>query len=489
MFASLHDALTRENWERHRTAIELAVALLVGVIGVVSSASSPVRALASLCFAALILLHRRAPLVALSLLGVGTVLSVALGGYGPFVTPPIVFAVLVVVFGASAYGRPIAAWLGLAYIAVAALVVPASIASYSYFGGVISLITNTLALFLTITLLGLAWTAGWLLRIRMQRDDAKRQHAAAAQERDVAAERGDRLEQDVTLEQERNRVAREVHDVVAHSLAVVIAQADGARYAAKADPSTADEALATIAATARGSLSEVRALLTSLRHSQEAGPQPGMGDIDALVRGFRESGLEIVWTSYGQATPLGDVAGLAVYRVVQEALTNALRHGDRGVPVELEFDWAETWFTVTVTNAVAGESDPTRGGGHGIPGMRERAALAGGSLTAGVGTNGRFRVRGGIPIDRSQSPTQAYVRPAAERRTETAPPPPPPVTQSEPGQETPEPRTIAETAASEPEDTAVTRELPASEDLTEELPRTTPDDDPTVELPRAGDRR
>jgi signal transduction histidine kinase len=201
-------------------------------------------------------------------------------------------------------------------------------------------------------------------------------------------------------------VARDVHDIVAHSLAVVIAQADGARYAAKTSPESVDEALATIATTARGALGDVRALLTELRHSQEAGPQPGMNDLDALVRGFRESGLEIEWTSYGVGVPLSESAGLAVYRVVQESLTNALRHGARTSPADLEFDWSDSTLTVSVTNDLPAGDRSGNPSGHGIPGMRERASLAGGSFAAGDGTNGRFRVRIVLPLDRTSALTQ-----------------------------------------------------------------------------------
>jgi signal transduction histidine kinase len=202
-----------------------------------------------------------------------------------------------------------------------------------------------------------------------------------------------------TLEQERNRVARDVHDIVAHSLAVVIAQADGARYGAKNVPAPVVEALENIASTARGALTDVRVLLGELRHNQEQGPQPGMNDLDALVRGFRDSGLEVEWNSYGKAVELTDAPALAVYRIVQEGLTNALRHGDRGQPVELVFDWGSTSLAVIVTNGIPrGTTVPANAAGHGIPGMRERATLAGGELEASDGTNGRFRVRATIPF-------------------------------------------------------------------------------------------
>jgi signal transduction histidine kinase len=140
-----------------------------------------------------------------------------------------------------------------------------------------------------------------------------------------------------------------------------------------------------------------------------------MADFDGLIRSFRESGLAIDWTSYGVATPLSDTTGLAVYRIVQEAMTNALRHGARTAPVDLEFDWSEHSLSITVTNDLP-EGNRTGGNpaGHGIPGMRERAALAGGSFSGGEGTNGRFRIRAVLPVDRTAAPTQpTLVRPDA----------------------------------------------------------------------------
>ncbi len=209
---------------------------------------------------------------------------------------------------------------------------------------------------------------------------------------------GETAKRDVVIEQERNRVARDVHDVVAHSLAVVIAQADGARYAAEKDPTTVGPALDAIAETARGALGEVRTLLHELRHTQGSAPVPGSSDVDALLDGFRALGLTVDVAHYGYQRALGPATDLAVYRVVQESLTNALRHGDVAQPVTVDFDWGDHALAVVVTNALLGDGVPqVDGPGHGIPGMRERAALAGGDFTVGIGTRGMFRVRASLP--------------------------------------------------------------------------------------------
>src|SRR5690606_38959583 len=146
-------------------------------------------------------------------------------------------------------------------------------------------------------------------------------------------------------------------------------------------------------------LTDVRVLLGELRHNQEQGPQPGMNDLDALVRGFRDSGLEVEWNSYGSAVELTDAPALAVYRIVQEGLTNALRHGDRTQPAELGCHGGMTGLVVIPTKAIPhGTTVPATSASHGIPGMRERAALAGGDLEASDGTNERFLVRTTTPF-------------------------------------------------------------------------------------------
>jgi len=189
-----------------------------------------------------------------------------------------------------------------------------------------------------------------------------------------------RAEAMAASEQERVRIARDMHDVVAHSLAVVIAQSDGARYAAAADPAAATAALTTIGQTARAALSDVRLLLTQLRHRQGEGPQPTLADLETLYAQVRAAGVEPRVTV--DPMPPGEPPAaiqLAVYRILQEALTNALRHGRGEVDVRL------AWWPDRVALRVANEAGPPSAhgsGGHGIVGMRERAQLVGGTLTA-----------------------------------------------------------------------------------------------------------
>lgn len=381
--------VTPENLRENRLAIEGVAAGLYVIIGMFVVAPFGVLSIvALLLLGSTVVLSRIQPFLSLTIGAVGT-LAMLGSTYLWNTIWIVVFApLLVVFFGTASYGKPVTRWLGLVGTLFAALGV------FGTMGYGMASISGVLFFVFVESFFALAWLAGMLFSVNRSR--------RAAQTGEVAATvRLGEAKQEISLEQERNRVARDVHDIVAHSLAVVIAQADGARYSAKSVPAPVVEALENIAATARGALTDVRVLLGELRHNQEAGPQPGMNDLDALVRGFRDSGLDVEWNSYGRAVELTDAPALAVYRIVQEGLTNALRHGDRGQPVELVFDWGTVSLAVIVTNGIPrGTTVPSNPVGHGIPGMRERATLAGGELEASDGTNGRFRVRATIPFRR-----------------------------------------------------------------------------------------
>ncbi|WP_238638172.1 sensor histidine kinase [Curtobacterium sp. HSID17257] len=225
-------------------------------------------------------------------------------------------------------------------------------------------------------LLLLPWLAGLVRRAR--RSASMSREAQLVAERDAA--RADRA---VAVEQERVRIARDMHDIVAHSLAVVIAQADGARYAAKADPAIADQALATISSTARSALGDVRELLGALRHEQGTVPTPEAADLDVLVSEMREVGLDVRVDREGDPTGLPTTTQLAVYRIVQESLTNAWKHGEGGTPVHASLTYRPDTVEITVINRMADDGTRGPGTGHGLVGMRERVAMTGGSMTAG----------------------------------------------------------------------------------------------------------
>lgn len=241
-----------------------------------------------------------------------------------------------------------------------------------------------------------AWLAGLLRRMHLRAQEVKNRAAIVELERFRAKEQ-------LTAEQERTQIARDMHDVVAHSLAVVVAQADGARYAMKSSPETAEAALVTISSTARSALVDVRGLLGQLRHSQEAGPEPGLEELPALYSRMRAAGLDLQLETKGEPRALTTQAQGAVFRLVQESLTNVLKHGDATQQVVVRLNWGQV-FEVTIVNAVA---DPPRArgeSGHGLIGMAERIGIAGGNVQA-ERLGGQFRVHAWLPLASAQPTT------------------------------------------------------------------------------------
>ncbi|MDR5700239.1 sensor histidine kinase [Agromyces aerolatus] len=310
-------------------------------------------------------------------------------------------AVLGVLYSTAAHGGRVLKWLGLGSAGVGALVATVYLMVVKPLTGSSMLgTTQQDALSLTVwfafmlvaslSVLVLAWTAGLLVRAVRDSREIRRREEVATREREL-------VEYRYVVEQERNRIARDMHDVVAHSLAVVIAQADGARFAAATRPGTAVEALGTIAGVARGALGDVRLLLTELRHAEGGAPQPVLDDLDELLAQVRAAGLDVRFAEAGERVTLGTGHQIAVYRIVQEGLTNALRHGDRDAPVELSFSWNARGVRVEIVNVMrAGAVREASGHRHGIPGMRERAQLTGGTLHADVAGE-RFRLVAEIP--------------------------------------------------------------------------------------------
>jgi signal transduction histidine kinase len=300
-------------------------------------------------------------------------------------------AILAILYANARYADRVTRWFGFASIFVGAVLggiylewgnenptIGVGLGTVSLVAAAATLVKLTFNLGLLVGLLGLPWTAGTLIRTRL----AARASRVAEQAAQLEAEAA---EQDVIVEQERNRIARDMHDVVAHSLAVVIAQADGARYARETDPDAVDGALSAISSTAREALADVRLLLGQLRHPQTEGPQPALSDLGRLLDQLRASGLTVAFTTKGEPLQLGTGQQLAVYRIVQEALTNALRHGDVHQEVTVRFEWLAEELRMTITSAVT--TSPATAElrvGHGLAGMKERATLVGGTLTTTV---------------------------------------------------------------------------------------------------------
>ena len=200
---------------------------------------------------------------------------------------------------------------------------------------------------------------------------------------------------------ERSRIAREMHDIVAHSLSVMIRLADGAEAMVEKDPEASLAAIRNVGSTGRASLAEMRRLLGVLRDEEnelaERTPQPTLEELPQLIESYRAAGLPTMLTVTG-VPPTGQGAQVTIYRAVQEALTNALRYARQPNRVEVLLECADSAVTVTVTDdGQPGETPASEGSGRGLIGMAERAALFGGTVTSGRMPGGGWRVRMTMP--------------------------------------------------------------------------------------------
>ncbi|WP_104117985.1 sensor histidine kinase [Arthrobacter sp. B1805] len=312
---------------------------------------------------------------------------------------PAQFVILVTLYTLAAYGPR---WASLGGLGLAIAGVAVGLVRYGELTGVSASdsILTTVPLFLILlffveSLVLLAWTMGDLARSRRLtyqalEDRTRRLEVERQQERDLAAA------------DERSHIAREMHDIVAHSLSVIITQADGARYASAQAPELAVQTLGTIADTGRGSLREMRRLLGVLRGDESAStrPLPTLDDIDALIQSVRRSGVRVACRRVGtprRELPLG--AELTAYRVIQESLTNVLKHAGADTTTEVALDYGPRGLTITVDDDGRGAApDPTTAGaGQGITGMTERVRLYDGTVVAGPRTGGGYRVEAFIP--------------------------------------------------------------------------------------------
>jgi signal transduction histidine kinase len=203
------------------------------------------------------------------------------------------------------------------------------------------------------------------------------------------------------LADERARIARELHDVVAHGVSLMTVQAGAAKTVAAADPEAAAQAMAAVEQAGRQALGELRHLLAVLRpdrSDEELGPQPGLADVPRLVDRFREAGLRV--TLDADAAPAGLPArvDLFAFRIVQEAMTNVLKHGGPGTAAEVTVRVGGRAVTVSVVDDGHGTHVLPVRSGHGLVGMRERTQLLGGILQAGPRPDGGFQVTATLPL-------------------------------------------------------------------------------------------
>jgi signal transduction histidine kinase len=375
----------------------------------------------------------------LLVLGLGTVLvlatSVGSDGDGHTQTPGLGTFLIIgagVVPLAWRRRRPVAAVLAVALVEVAVTAVgfPGEILAFSCLIGVYSLAahaerrTALLGLACTPVLIGVAmwldrdrvggwgdvlWNlviflTAWVLGDNLQ---ARRSRTAALEERAARLEREQADAAARAVQEERARIARELHDVVAHSMSVMVVQAGAARRSIDRDREGAKEAMVAIEQTGRQALDEMRRLLGVLRRdgdeSLARAPQPTVRHLDALVRQVREAGLEVDLEVVGEPRDLAAGLDLSAYRIVQEALTNVLKHAGRAAAT-VRLTYGERHLEIEVRDDGRGLAAALVGpavggsGGNGLVGMRERVALYGGSLVAGPCPGGGYEVRATLPL-------------------------------------------------------------------------------------------
>jgi signal transduction histidine kinase len=339
--------------------------------------SHPVNAALAVLLDGLVVLRRRAPLVALALmLPVGiaqTTYAEASAFFSGFV-PVVLIVCSAAIHAPRRWSLAATAWALGGLIAIIALAPDLRMTNELPFSGPIII---------------LAWALGRYLRARDQRA-----HTAEAEAATLAAA------SERVLEEERARIARELHDVIAHSVSVMVVQAGAARTLLIDDTAAAREALLAVERSGRQALEEMRRLLGILRRDQreaELLPQPGLDAAHVLVDQVRATGLPVALDVDGSPRPLAPGVDLSAYRILQEALTNTVKHANASsASVRLRFSPAAV--EVEIEDDGRGPV-PNGNGGHGLIGMRERVELYGGELETGPREGGGFRVRARLPLE------------------------------------------------------------------------------------------
>ena len=328
--------------------------------------------------------RRRRPIGAALTMALALLLATALGGAPTQATGIVALIALVsgaYMLGARTQGRLLAAGTIALIVALAA----DAIVEESQ--------TVSALLFFTFFVVGLPVAAGQATRSRAQLADELADRA-------VALERAREGEAQAAVQEERARIARELHDVVAHDVSVMVVQAAAAKRIVEREPDRAEEAIVSIEGTGREALAEMRRLLGVLRRGDEdlaLAPQPSLSRVDALLARTRAAGLDVALERSGDDAPLPAGVDLAAYRVVQEALANVVRHaGAEHATVRLTYD--PRAVVVEVVDDGRGAANGGGKAGHGLVGLRERVDLYGGDFQAGPRAEGGFGVRARLPV-------------------------------------------------------------------------------------------
>ena len=381
--------------DRHRLSawiLAVAAGALVLVLGLwelgsvdaFARSSQTTRVLFVLGFAVAVSAYRLLPSLALALLWVLAFLQLSKGV--PLLA--VELAMALIAYGCARYGKVVTVIVSAVSAPAIAVLAHTLVTSghYIWFAhnrlyellGAGRQITGGNLLLIGVTLLLVPWLVGLLLRVLRREAHTRAEQIETARERDQAAEMAE-------LREGQARLARDVHDVVGHSLAVILAQAESAQYLPDDDPAKLKLTLATIAASARSSLQDVRHVLGA------TGDRPPNGGLDTLIEGVRASGHEVISTEIGEPRPLPPELATVAYRVLQEMLTNAIRHGRRDEPVRVERHWQDE-LRIEVGNVIdmttldtmplqaVGDVPAPPGAGSGLTGMRRRLESVGGRL-------------------------------------------------------------------------------------------------------------
>jgi signal transduction histidine kinase len=331
-----------------------------------------------------LLARRRSPLGAPTL----SLLAVALQAViWPHSVPYSFFTFAVVLIAGGLYGhhlRTATGRLAAAAFVVALAVLVVALDPADHWTDLLSILPFT----------GIAWLIGHIFRVTGERNAELRERAERLErERDAEAR--------AAVAEERSRIAREMHDVVAHSLSVMVVQAEAAEEMIGIDPERARRPLRAVQDTGRTALGELRHMLGALRESDDGpglAPQPGLGGLEALAQQVRDAGLPVTLRVEGDPRPLSATIDLQAYRILQEGLTNALKHAGPA-RAEVVVRYAARELVLEVRDDGRGHDPGAEDGGHGLMGMRERVAVCGGELEAGPGPAGGFALVARLPFE------------------------------------------------------------------------------------------
>ncbi|SDO74341.1 Signal transduction histidine kinase [Pedococcus dokdonensis] len=404
-----------ERPSRRQVLLDVSVGLVLAALLGPLHATIGVAAGIAAALVGVALALRRLSWQAMSVVAIGAaVLQVASGQVAYLADPG--YAVLFFTLGAHR-SRGVRRW-GLACAAVAT-VVAGTFMSFQPRPSATALTTVALSAgfaALTAVVAGGGWVAGF---VRWQ----NRQGVQARVDAQLEAAERRRLSDLYDVEQERRRIAADMHDVVAHSWAVVAAQSDGARYGLSHDPAGAERALEVIGETARAAITDLRTIVAQLRDPALAPSTPGFAQQSEVIDRMRTSGMDLRVEEHGERDESPLVA-LTAHRLLAESLTNALKHGDLRAPVRVEQDWTDG-YRLTVTNRLRDQPPGSAGGGaalptgtgHGLVGMAERTTVAGGTFRAGP-EGGSWVVRVQVPRNPVVAPSPTDDEPADAPRAD-----------------------------------------------------------------------